>query len=133
MFKDLKNKIIISILLIILFLVGCSGGSYKTKCSVEDNTKNSMVMSYLNFEGYKFTTIKLKNGDKLNFNIKVTTEEGNLKVMLINEKNEELFSVENPKEDIIKTIEISKDGNYKLKVEGNHKGSYEIFWDIETL
>ncbi|WP_315080591.1 hypothetical protein [uncultured Clostridium sp.] len=134
MFKGLKTKIIIlmNILLITLFLVGCSGGSYKIKSSIENNTNNSMVMSYSNFEGYKFTTLKLKNGDKLNLNIKVTTEEGNLKIALIDENDDELFKVGNPKDEIVKTIEINKDGTYKLKVEGNHKGSYKIDWDIET-
>ncbi|MFD3156789.1 hypothetical protein ACFIJ5_08015 [Haloimpatiens sp. FM7330] len=133
MFKSLKTKIIIPMisLLVLIFLVGCSGGSYKTKSSDESNTNNSMKMSYSDFEGYKFTSIKLKKGDELNLNINVTTEEGNLKITFVDENDNELFKVENPKEQINKTIEINKDATYKIKVGGKHKGSYNITWDIK--
>jgi len=134
MFKNLKIKLIISmnILLITLFLAGCSVGSYKTKSSTENDTNNSMEMSYSSFEGSKFTPIKLKNGDELKLDIQVTTEEGNLKIALIDEKDNELFKIENPKEQIVKTIKINKYATYKVKVEGTHKGSYKIIWDKKT-
>lgn len=132
MIKNLKTKITILmiVLLVTLSLFGCSGGSYKAKCSNEDNTNNSMKMSYSDFQGYKFTSIKLKNGDELNLNINVTTEKGNLKITLIDENDNELFKVENPKEKVIKTIKINKDATYRIKVEGKHKGSYKITWNI---
>lgn len=132
MLKKFKSKAMILInTLIILFLVGCSGGSYKCVNSIENNTNNSMEMSYSSFDGHKFNSIKLKKGDELNLNIEVITEEGTLKITLVDKNDNELFKVENPKESINKTIKIEKDSTYKVKVEGKHKGSYKITWDVK--
>lgn len=132
MFNKLKNKMIVLISeLIILFLVGCSGGSYKSTNSIENNTKNSMEMSYSSFDGHKFNSIKLKEGDQLNLNIEIVTKEGDLKITLVDKNDNELFKIENPKELIRKTIKIEKDSTYKLKVEGKHKGSYKITWNVK--
>lgn len=132
MLKKFKSKVMILInTLMILFLVGCSGGSYKSINSIESNTNNSMEMSYSSFDGHKFNSIKLRQGDELNLNIEVITKEGTLKITLVDKNDNELFKVENPKEPINKTIKIEKDSTYKIKVEGKHKGSYKISWDIK--
>lgn len=133
MFKGFKNKIIIPMLIVLisLFSAGCSAGSYKTKMSVENNTPKRMQMSYSSFEGYKYTSIKLKKGDELTLNVNVTTEKGNLKISVLDEDDTELFKTENPKEEITKTIKIDKDADYKIKVEGKHKGKYKITWDTK--
>ncbi|EJO5349166.1 hypothetical protein NRP93_003324 [Clostridium botulinum] len=134
MVKYLKTKIIVPMitLLITVILVGCSGGSYKTIKSKENNTQNSMEMSYSEFKGYKFTSIKLKKGDRLNLNIDVNTEEGNLEILLLDENDKALFKVKNPEKPVNKTININKDSTYKIKVDGKHKGSYKITWDIKN-
>lgn len=132
MLKKFKSKIIILInSLMILFLVGCSGGSYKSTNSIENNTNNSMEMSYSSFEGHKFNSFKLKEGDELNLNIEVITKEGTLKISLVDKNDNELFKIENPKESVKKVIKIEKDSTYKLKVEGKHKGSYKITWNVK--
>ncbi|MBM7872156.1 major membrane immunogen (membrane-anchored lipoprotein) [Clostridium pascui] len=132
MIKKFKSKIMILInALIILFLVGCSGGSYKSTNSIENNTKNSMEMSYSSFDGHKFNSIKLKEGDELNLNIEIVTKEGTLKITLVDKNDNELFKIENPNELISKKIKIEKDSTYKLKVEGKHKGSYKITWNVK--
>lgn len=74
---------------------------------------------------------KVKKDDELNLNINVTTEEGNLKIALLDENNNELFIEGNPKEQVTKTIKINKDAAYRLKIDGKHKGSYKIAWDIK--
>lgn len=132
MFKKNKNKMMILVnALVILFLIGCSGGSYKSINSIENNTNNSMESSYSSFNGHKFSSFKLEKGDELNLNIEVITKEGTLKITLIDKNDNELFKVENPKELITKTIKIEKDDTYKVKVEGEHKGSYKIAWDVK--
>lgn len=133
MLQSLKYRFLILLiaLLMTLSLAGCSGGSYKTKICTEQNTNNSMQATYSDFEGYKFTSIKLKNGDELNLNVNVTTKEGNLKIILIDENGNELFKTENPKEQVAQTIKINKDGTYKIKVQGKHQGSYNIAWNVK--
>lgn len=56
---------------------------------------------------------------------------GNLKVTVTDEANKELYNIENSKETVTKTIDISKDGTYKIQVEGKHSGSFNISWDIK--
>lgn len=130
MMRNLKVKVITTMIVVVMFLVGCSGGGYRTVMSMENNTNNKTEMSYSSFKGSKFTSLKLKNGDELNLNVEVVTKEGNLTITLIDESNKELFKTENPKEPIKEKIKIDKDSTYKIKVEGNHKGSYKITWDV---
>lgn len=133
MSKNSKHKLIIliSILVTTLFIMGCSGGNYTTTLCIQNDTKNSMYMSYSSFHGYKFTTLKLRKGTKLTLNINVTTKKGNLKVTLTDENSKQLFKVENPEKALTKVIKIDRDGIYKIKVDGNHKGSYKISWSVK--
>lgn len=132
MFKSLKGKMtILMITLTTLFFTGCSGGKYNSIMSVENNTNNSIEMSYSSFDGYKYKKFKLKQGDELNLNVEVTTEEGTLIISLADKNNNELFKVENPIKSITETIKIEKDSTYTLKIEGKHKGSYKITWNIK--
>lgn len=130
--RNLKIKVITTMIVLVIFLVGCSGGGYRTIMSMENNSANSTEMSYSSFKGSKFTSLKLKSGDELNLNVEVVTKEGNLAITLIDENNKELFKTENPKEPIKEKIKIDKDSTYKIKVEGNHKGSYKITWDVTS-
>lgn len=132
MFKSLKIKMtILMIALVTLFSTGCSNGKYKSIMSFENNTNNSIKMSYSSFEGYKYRKLKLKEGDELNLNIEVTTKEGTLIISLTDKDDNEVFKVENPVEPIAETIKIEEDSTYTLKIEGEHKGSYNITWDIK--
>lgn len=128
----LKSKAIGIVLLLAFFLVGCSGGGYRTVMSSENSTNNRTEMTYSSFKGSKFTSLKLKQGDILDLDVEVVTREGNLTISLIDEGNKELVKIENPKEPVKKNIKVDKDGTYKIKVEGNHKGSYKINWNVKA-
>lgn len=130
----LKPKIIVSIfiLLLALFLIGCSNANYTATNCIENDTENSISMSYSSFNGKKVRLLNLKNEDKLVLNVSVTTIKGKLEVTLYDENNKQLFSVENPKNQIIKTIDITKNSNYKIQVEEMHVGSFNISWDIKS-
>jgi len=128
----LKLKTIGTMLLLTVFLIGCSGGSYRTVMSSENSTNNGTEMTYSSFKGSKFTSLKLKQGDILDLDAQVVTREGNLTISFIDESNKELVKIENPKEPVKKNIKVDKDGTYKIKVEGNHKGSYKINWNVKA-
>lgn len=114
----------------IVFLTGCTVGSYTVIIANEKNTPNSMVMSYSSFDGFKYRSLNLREGDNRDLSIDVSTKEGSLEVSLIDEKDNKVFKTENPREEIHRTINIDENGKYRIKVEGNHKGSYRISWDI---
>lgn len=130
----LSKKIIsiISFFILTISIVGCSGGNYTSIMSIQNDTKYSMKMSYSSFKGEKFTSLKLKDGEELNITIDVETKKGTLKVSVIDKDNNELYKIENPQKTVSEKISISKDGNYKIKVEGNHSGSYNIKWNIKS-
>lgn len=128
----LKRKILVLLLtmLVCVYITGCSGGSYTTKLSTENNGKTYMEMSYSSFSGNKYKELKLESGDTLELNIDVKTESGNLDVSVTDEDDNKIYNVENPEKTIEEKINISKDGKYKIKVEGEHKGSFKIAWNI---
>ncbi|MDS0527623.1 hypothetical protein NNC19_18190 [Clostridium sp. SHJSY1] len=129
----LKRKILslILTLLVCMYFTGCSGGSYVTKLSWENSRKSYMKMLYSSFSGNKYTELKLQSGDILELNIDVKTESGSLEVSVTDEDNNKIYSTENPEKTIEEKINISKDGKYKIKVEGEHKGSFKVSWNIE--
>ncbi len=130
-----KKKVILGIGVVIIcvviaFFIGDSGGNAKTVMSIGTNTKSSMKMIYKSFSGEKYRILNLNSGEKLDVNIDVTTKSGDLNVSILDNDNNEIYSVKNPSEVITKSIDIKEDGKYTIKVEGNHSGSYKINWDI---
>lgn len=119
------------LLISILSIIGCSGGSYSTLKSIETNTDTSMKMSYSKFNGDKFRTLKLKSGDVLNFNVNVNTTSGNLSICFLDENGNELYKADTQKSPLSENINISKDGTYKIKITAeNHSGDYDINWNL---
>jgi hypothetical protein len=119
------------LLILILSIIACSGGSYTTLKSIESDTDTSMKMSYSKFNGEKFKTLKLKSGDVLNFNVNTKTNGGNLSIGILYENGTELYYADTSKSPVSENITISKDGNYKIKVTAqNHSGDYDINWKI---
>lgn len=130
-----KNKVIIFIGIIIIcvaivFSVGISGGNAKTVMSIGSNTKSGMKMVYKSFNGEKYRILNLKSGEKLDINIEVITKSGDINVSILDNNNNEIYSVKNPSEIITKSIDIKETGKYTIKVKGKHSGSYKINWDI---
>lgn len=131
----IKNKVITVIVIIVAcvivaFAVGPHEGNANTVMSIASSTKSSMKMIYKSFDGEKYKTLNLKSGQKLDVNIDVTTESGELTVLILDKDKNEIYSVKNPSEKISKSIDIKESGKYTIKVEGKHSGSYRIDWDI---
>lgn len=119
------------ILILILSIISCSGGSYSTLKSIKNDTDTSMKMSYSKFNGEKFRTLNLKSADVLNFNVNVNTTSGNLSVFILDESGTILYRTDNTKSPISENINIPKDGTYKIKITAeNHSGDYDINWKI---
>lgn len=129
------NKIfsLITTLIFALCLNGYnSGGTYTTKNMTSEDCSNSyMKMIYKSFDGYKYKKININKGEKLKLNIDVTTKDGELEVLVLNENNDEIYSTTNPKKEINKEIKIDKDGKYTIKIDGDeHSGSYDVEWKL---
>lgn len=125
--------IVVAFLFITVFLNNdtiFSKGSFKSKGCMTINTKNSMSMHYLDFKGYKYAVLKLKSGDTLDIVTRIKTRKGNLNISLVDSNNNKLYETKNSKEEINKKVKINKDGSYKLKIAGNHKGSCKISWNV---
>lgn len=125
-----KIVLIISLFLMVTALVNCSGGKYSVIESKEKVTITSTEMTYSSFKGRKYKTVKLKAFDKLKLDIDVITKEGTLKIALVDDEGNELFSVETPNDHVTENIIIPKQGVYYIEVSGEHSGSYEINWDV---
>lgn len=121
-------------LTLMLYIISCLGGSYSTLKSIENDTNNSMKMSYSKFNGYKFKSLQLKCGDILKLNTNINTTSGTLSLSFLTEDGTEIYKIANPKTSLSEQITISKDGTYKIKIfADNHSGDYDIDWKVQTV
>ena len=130
--KRLLIITIISILAISLFGCNSSGKYVVKKMSKEDNGNNYMEMTYEYFDGYKYKKVKANKGNILELSLNVTTKGGKLNILVLNDKEEEIYSNYDLNGNINEKINIDEDGKYMIKIEGDkHEGSYDISWKVE--
>ena len=130
--KRLLIITIISILAISLFGCNSSGKYVVKKMSKEDNGNNYMEMTYEYFDGYKYKKVKANKGNILELSLNVTTKGGKLNILVLNDKEEEIYSNYDLNGNINEKIDIDEDGKYMIKIEGDkHEGSYDISWKVE--
>ncbi|MGM9978499.1 MAG: hypothetical protein ACI33J_06845 [Clostridium sp.] len=130
--KRLLIITIISILAISLFGCNSSGKYVVKKMSKEDNGNNYMEMTYEYFDGYKYKKVEANKGNILELSLNVTTKGGKLNILVLNDKEEEIYSNYDLNGNINEKINIDEDGKYMIKIEGDkHEGSYDISWKLE--
>ena len=130
--KQLLIITIISILAISLFGCNSSGKYVVKKMSKEDNGNNYMEMTYEYFDGYKYKKVEANKGNILELSLNVTTKGGKLNILVLNDKEEEIYSNYDLNGNINEKIDIDEDGKYMIKIEGDkHEGSYDISWKVE--
>ena len=130
--KRLLIITIISILAISLFGCNSSGKYVVKKMSKEDNGNNYMEMTYEYFDGYKYKKVEANKGNILELSLNVTTKGGKLNILVLNDKEEEIYSNYDLNGNINEKIDIDEDGKYMIKIEGDkHEGSYDISWKVE--
>ncbi len=132
--KRLLIITIISILAISLFGCNSSGKYVVKKMSKEDNGNNCMEMTYEYFDGYKYKKVEANKGNILELSLNVTTKGGKLNILVLNDKEEKIYSNYDLNGNINEKIKINidEDGKYMIKIEGDkHEGSYDISWKVE--
>ena len=123
-----KKYILLIIVSTIFLLSGCTYGSFSTLKSVENNTLSMMSMSYERFNGYKATSIKVKEGNPIDVNVDIVSTKGKLDVSITDEKGHSVYEGKDIPTSSF-SVRLDKPGDYKLKVSGEkHSGSYKITW-----
>lgn len=115
------------ILLMLVVLASCSGGSRVITFGDIEITENDMRGNYSSFTGNYYKNVKLEEGETLTVTFSVNTEKGKLTAEVLNTDGKKVAVVE-PGE----TVEIDEPGKYKLQAEGEkHKGNFTLSWTIE--
>lgn len=110
-------------------LIGlCSCNSNVTIKCLEYSTSTSFSAQYELFSGKKNYTIQVKEGEKKEVKVEVTTKEGILKLE-VGRKDYDLNYQGNLQEDMSFVLNLNESGKYYVTIAGNkHKGSYKFSW-----
>lgn len=123
-----KKYILLIIVSTIFLLSGCTYGSFSTLKSVEKNTFSMMSMSYERFNGYKATSVKVKEGNPIDVNVVIVSEKGKLNMSIADEDGHSVYEGKDIPTSSF-SVKLHKSGDYKIKVSGEkHSGSYKITW-----
>lgn len=129
----LKKMLVIFLVTIVILIAGCSGGNYTITIGEVDFKKDSASGSYERFNGYKYKDIKLEEGNIINLNLNVITEEGCLEVKVLDKENNEMLIMDSYTVEQEQQLFIEKTGKYKIRVEGDkHKGEFLLEWDVSN-
>jgi hypothetical protein len=113
--------------LMLVSLVGCSGGSYTITVGEIGTRPNEISGEYRSFSGHYFKTVKLEDGETLYVTFSEETIKGKLIAKVIDSDGNTKETLKNGD-----SVTISEPGQYKLQVEGEkHKGKFTIDWDFE--
>lgn len=125
----MKRKVLIITLLIITLalFISCTGGSYTmTVGSLNGNGKH-IEGKYNSFNGKYFSKVKLEEGDIVEYQTSITTDDGSMELVLLDKNKNVLLNLEPTG-----SIEITEDGYYYFTALGDHhKGSFEVEWSIK--
>jgi len=113
-----------ALLLVLVILAGCSGGSYAIRSGRIDVFNDSIEGAYKSFSGYFYKEIKLEKGEIIRFCLDESTSCGRIS-----------FKIENPDGKIIADIgsdliwEVPKEGKYRIYAQGDkHGGEFCLTW-----
>lgn len=125
----MKKKISIIILLMITLALftSCTGGSYTMTMGNLKGNSNYIEGNYNSFNGKYFSKVKLNDGDTVEYQTSINTDDGSMKLVLLDEKKNVLVNLESTG-----LIEIIEDGSYYFMAIGDHhKGSFKAEWSIK--
>lgn len=106
-------------------LTACSGGSYSVRSGKIEAEKDRLYGSYQRFDGTYYRKVVLDEGDRLQFDLSVRTEEGTLEAIMLNSEEEKLLTISDGD-----TITVTEKGTYTMQVEASeHAGSFELHWE----
>lgn len=125
------KRLLIGILSIIMLLLatGCTSGSGYTVLGYENNSANSMQMSYEKFSGTRTATVKVDEDHIIMVRVNLVTESGSISLWITDEDGNEIYQGIELTDSTMFTVNLKEAGTYKIKVEGkDHNGSYRINW-----
>lgn len=127
------NKIvfIMVIALVTALLLSCTYGSYVTIKAFRNVSADSVYMRYEKFSGYLYRKVRLSAGETLSLDVKINTDSGSLDINLLDEEEHNLvaYATQNTLNEHFEYTAESK-GVYRIRVKGDHSGSFEIKWSI---
>lgn len=128
-----KNRfyrmMIITGLMLVFLLTGCTPDSSFTVGSFENNTKTSTSMKYQRFNGQKTRKITVEKGKKLVVSMDIVTESGSLSMSIKNDKEESFYTGTDMQTSSFQ-VDLDKAGEYTITLKAkNHKGSYKVSWE----
>jgi predicted RNA-binding protein YlqC (UPF0109 family) len=113
--------------LMVLGLVGCSGGSYSIMSGGIQASKNGLSGSYSSFSGHYYKKVKLEDGKTMTVTLSAQTEKGELAGKVINSSGKTIETLKAGE-----TVKVNTPDQYKLQVEGQkHKGGFILSWKIK--
>lgn len=125
----MKKKISIIILLMITLALftSCTGGSYTMTMGNLKGNSNHIEGKYNSFNGKYFSKVKLNDGDTVEYQTSINTNDGNMNLVLLDKEKKVLLNLEATGE-----IEITEDGSYYFMAIGDHhKGSFKVAWNVK--
>lgn len=118
------------LLSVLLLATACTGGSYTTIGSLENNTSTGMSMSYQYFDGYKTKTFHLDAGETAEADVGIETEEGKLGLSITDQDGSSYYQgTDLPTSSF--SVKLEKSGDYTVRFDAvKHKGSYDVQFRI---
>lgn len=122
-----EKAVAILMVLLLVVLTGCSGGSYVIGVGEINVSQQSLTGEYNSFSGHYFKKVKIVQGEALNVAFSAVTEKGDLLAKVIDDDGKVIETLA-----VGDQISIKQPGQYKLQVEGEkHKGSFTLSWETE--
>jgi len=120
------------VLLLLLVLVSCEGGSYTIISGDVDAKSNSIEGHYKLFSGHYYKEIRLNPDDKVVFDFSHQTESGEISMTLNDSDGETVFKLDGKQDPVVRSYTANKADRYRVTVHGNeHEGQFELKWDIQ--
>lgn len=130
--KIRKDSLLIVIFatLLMSILTGCTKGSGIVKNGSELNTPTKMSMIYNQFNGYKETQIKVKEGQPVEVAVSIITEKGSIDAYISkdNDRENRIYEGQAIPTSAF-TVTLKEQGTYTIRVDAkNHSGGYSFSW-----
>lgn len=126
------NKKVFIIVLLLIFLVGCEGGSYSVMQGEIDGKDYAIMGNYEKFDGEYYKVVEIEDTKKITLDMDIYTEKGKLGIQVISPDEKVIFEKSNIKDSLKQNIEINKDGKYKMVVLATeHSGSFNLYWNFK--
>lgn len=123
-----KITLFLSIMMMVVFFVGCSTYSGMSIMQRGRSTENSMSYSYKYFNGNHTVVLHLKKDIKIGIDYDVIIKSGEIVIRLVDDQGNDVWDesfVSDAKDSV--AIEISKAGIYKIVIEGKEtEGGFEV-------